>query len=72
MPNFTYLTNERLGHIPFNDEEILLLILNLNTNKSNDPGDISARMLLLCDDNIVLPLKLIFTNILSTEVYTEL
>ena len=63
MPNFTYLTNERLDHIPFTDDEILLLIRNLNSGKCNGPDNISARMLLICDDTIVKPLKLIFKNI---------
>ena len=72
LPNFTYLTNERLDYIPFTDEDILLLIRNLNANKSNGPDDISARMLLLCDNTIVLPLRLIFSNILATGVYPEL
>ena len=72
LPIFSYLTDERLAHIPFTDEEILLLIRSLNANKYKGPDDISARMLLLCNDTIVKPLKLIFTNILCTGVYPEL
>ena len=69
---FTYLTNERLNNIAFTDEEILLLIRSLNPNKSNGPDEISARMLLICDESIVLPLKSIFYNILSTGIYPDL
>ena len=72
LPICSYLTNERLDHIPFTDEEILLLIRSLNPGKSNGPDNISARMLLICDDSIVLPLRLIFRNIMLTGVYPEL
>ena len=44
----------------------------LNIDKSSGPDDISARMLILCDDTIVVPLKLIFNNISSTGVFPEL
>ena len=60
LPNLTYFTNARLDNIPFTEDDILLLIRNLHPGKSNGPDGISARMLLLCDDSIVLPLKLIF------------
>ena len=71
LPNFTYLTNARLDNITFTEEDILLLIRNLQPGKANGPDEISARMLLLCDDSIVLPLKLIFQNILSTGIFPD-
>jgi len=72
LPNFTYLTNARLDNITFTDEDILLLIRNLQPGKANGPDEISARMLLICDDSIVFPLKLIFQNILLTGVFPDL
>ena len=45
---------------------------NNNNNNNNGPDEISARMLLLCDDSIVLPLKLIFQNILLTGIFPDL
>ena len=50
----------------------MLLIRNLPPGKANGPNGISARMLLLCDDSIVLPLKLIFRNILLTGIFPNL
>ena len=64
LPNFTYFTEARLDNIAFTDNDILLLIRNLKSGKSNGPDRISARMLLFCDDSIILPLRLIFQNIL--------
>ena len=50
----------------------MLLIRNLQPGKANGPDGISARMLILCDDSIVLPLKLIFRNILLTGIFPNL
>ena len=67
-----YLPDERLNHIPLTNDDIPSQIRSLNINKSSGPDEISARMLMLCDATIVLPLKLIFTNILSTGMYPEM
>ena len=67
-----HLTDERLSHIPLTNDDILSQIRSFNINKSSVPDEISAIMLMLCDDSIVVPLKLIFTNILSTNVYPEM
>ena len=72
LPDLTYLTNTRLDNIPFTEDDILLLIRNLQPGKANGPDEISARMLLLCDDSVVLPLKLIFQNILLTGIFPDL
>ena len=38
----------------------------------NQPDEISGRMLLLCDESLVLPLKLLFQNILFTGIYPNI
>ena len=72
LPNFSYLTDRRLNQIKVNDDDILSLIRSINKKKATGPDGISARMILICDDSLVLPLKLIFSNILSTGIYPEL
>ena len=72
LPNLTYFTDARLDNITFTDDDILLLIRNLQSGKANGPDGISARMLILCDDSIVLPLRLIFQNILATGIFPDL
>ena len=72
LPNFAYLTHQKLNHIIFSNDDINALIRGLDKNKSCGPDELSPRMLSLCDMSIVLPLKLLFTNILSTGVYPEL
>ena len=72
LPNLSYLTHKKLVHIPFTSDDILSQIRSLNPGKSNGSDGISSKMLLLCDDSIILPLMLIFTNIFSTGVYPEM
>ena len=72
LPNLYYTTDERLNHIHFTTDDIPSQIRSLNIHKSTGPDDISARMLKLCDDTIVVPLTLIVNNISSTGVFPEL
>ena len=69
LPNFNYLTNEKIEQIHIENEDIISLIHKLNPNKANGSDGISAQMLLLCDDSVILPLRIIFTNILRTSIY---
>ena len=71
LPNFSYLTNEKIDQIPIDNDDIVSLIRKLNPNKANGSDGISGQMLLLCDDP-VLPLRIIFGNILSTATYPDI
>ena len=72
LPDITYRTESRLVDITVTSEEILSLIRNLNKGKSCGPDNISAHMLLLCDETIVLPLKIIYQQILSTGIFPHI
>ena len=67
LPAFTPLTNNFLSNITFTNGEILTHLRNIDPSKSNGPDMITGQMIRLCDDSIVLPLKLIFSNILRTS-----
>ena len=69
LPQLRYLTTSRISEIAIDRDKILSLIRNLNPNKSNGPDLITGHMIHLCDKSIVLPLQLIFTNILHTGTY---
>ena len=71
LPPFHFVTEKRINDIPIRYDEILKLIRNLNPNKATGSDGISGHMLLLCDDSIVLPLKLIFQNILDKSIYPD-
>ena len=62
LPQFNFLTDNRIEHINILNEDILSLIRNLNPNKATGSDGISGKMLLLCDNSVVLPLKNIFKN----------
>ena len=72
LPNFNYITNARLDNIIISEAEIISLVRGLDIQKANGPDEISARMLLICDDTIVTPLKIIFDNIIATGIYPAL
>ena len=72
LSKFSYLTNEKIVQIPTDNEGIVSLIRKLNPNTANGSDGISGQMLLLCDDSFVLPLRIIFGNILSTATYPDI
>ena len=72
LPNFNYLTNEKIEHIHIENKDIISLIRKLNPNKANGSDGISAQMLLLCDDSVIVPLRIIFNNILSTAISPDM
>lgn len=69
LPPFLYSTNNRLSHILLQDNQILSLIRNIDPHKANGPDMITGEMLRICDDSIVLPLQIIFSNIIKTGKY---
>ena len=72
LPHFNFLTEKRIDHIVIQSKEIFSLIRNLNPNKATRPDEIFGQMLLICDNSVVLPLKIIFENILKTSIYPEM
>ena len=72
LPPFHFVTDKRINDVLIQNDEILKLIRNLNPNKATGSDGISGQMLLLCDDSVVLPLKLIFQNILDKSIYPDL
>ena len=72
LPTFNFLTNNRIDKISIHSSEIISLIRNLNINKASGADGISGQMLRLCDYSVVLPLKIIFENIVSSSVYPDM
>ena len=63
---------QTLDFIDIDDHKILKAIRNLNPNKAHGCDDISIRMLKICDDSIVLPLRHIFTKCLEFQTFPTL
>ena len=72
LPDFVYLTEKRINNIAISDTDILSIIRRLNPNKAAGSDGISGQMLLLCDKSVVLPLQIIFRNILETSTYPDM
>ena len=71
LPFLSYITDNRLHNIPITNDDIIALIRGLNPAKANGPDGISGRMLILGDESLVLPIKLIFLNITETGIYPD-
>ena len=72
LPNFIFLTDQRIDQLTIGNDDIIALIRNINPNKATGSDGISGQMLLLCDDSVILPLKIIFRNIQSTSIYPDI
>ena len=72
LPPFYFVTDKRINDVTIRNDEILNLIRKLNPNKATGSDGISGQMLLLCDNSVVLPLKIIFQNILDESTYPDL
>ena len=72
LPIFKFLTDKRIDQISIRRDEIICLVRNLNPNKASGSDGISGQMLLLCDDSIDMPLKIIFGNIILTSLYPDM
>ena len=72
LPYFHFFTEKRIDDITVQDGDILALIRSLNQNKATGSDEVSGHMLILCDNSVVLPLKIIFENILKSASYPEM
>ena len=60
-----------LAGFSISDEKILNIIRSLNPNKAHGLDDISVRMIKICDDALLLPLRLIFESCLTQGVFPQ-
>ena len=71
LPNLTFLTNQKIENISIENGDIISLLRNINPNEASGSVGISGQMLLICDETVVLPLKIIFRTILETSIYPD-
>ena len=69
MPEHNLLTRVKLDIFEITSEHIANILTGLKVNKAHGPDDISVNMIKLCRNSSVLPLKLIFDNILRTTKF---
>ena len=62
LPDKSYLTASFLESITISGSDILKTIRSLDINKAHGHDDISVRVMKICDDAIVEPLKMLFVK----------
>ena len=65
------LNNDALCDFEINDDIILKLIRELDENKAHGHDAVSIRMLKICDESIIKPLEMIYTNCLENGVFPD-
>ena len=71
IPSDLPVTASQLREFVISDEKILRIIRNLNSNKAHGWDEISVRMIKICDESLIIPLKLIFENCLRHGIFPE-
>ena len=61
----------QLTEFAISEEKILKIIRNLNSNKAHGWDGISVRMIKICDESLIVPLRLIFENCLHKGIFPE-
>ena len=69
LPEFSFLTQHRISEVELSSQRISKIISDLNPNKARGFDNISIKMIQLCGDTIVFPLKLIFTDAMSSGIF---
>ena len=72
IPQSVVLNGPFLTDFPISDEKILKIIQSLNPKKAHGCDDISIRMIRLCDNSLLLPLKLIFESCKAQGVFPKI
>ena len=70
-PFLKSLTDVKLDYFEITDKQTLDILHSLKVNKSHGPDDISVNMIKLCGDDLVVPLKLILSNVLVTRIFPD-
>ena len=71
LPDYSPITDTRLENIIITPKQILDIIKTLNVNKAHGPDNISGHMIERCGEGSLLPLCIIFNNIIETGVFPD-
>ena len=69
LPSLIYHTTCRLSFFEISVDDIKDILKVLQVNKAHGPDNISVQMIQLCGDDICVPLRIIFRNILETGIF---
>ena len=71
LPPLNFRTSSVFSDIKIDPDEIVKIILSLNTNKAHGCDGISMAMLKLCPEEIAVPLSIIFQRCVSTGTFPD-
>lgn len=60
IPDFNLKTDKRISSITFSSSDLSKIIKDLNPNKAHGHDNISIKMIQMCGNSIIFPLKLLF------------
>ena len=72
LPPLKYRTSKKLNSFSVFEKDILLIIKALDSSKAHGYDNLSIKMIKLCEESIVIPLKIIFEDSLKCGVFPEI
>ena len=72
LPPFSYKTSTRMSSFKVTEIDILSIINSLDTTKAHGYDNLSIRMIKMCGESIILPLKIIFQESLKKRKFPEI
>ena len=72
LPSFSYRTGSRIKSFQVTENEILAIIKALDPNKAHGFDNISIKMIKICSQSLILPLKIIFEHSLKKGKFRKI
>ena len=71
LPGVSFKTNKRIKNIEISSSNLSRIIKHLNPNKAHGHDNISIKMIQICGDSIIPPLKLIFESAIRSSHFPD-
>ena len=71
LPGINYKIHKRLTNITILNEDLFRIIKDLNPNKAHGHDNISIKMIQICGDSIIPPLKMIFESAIKSSYFPD-
>ena len=71
LPSFPLRTDKVVDKVSFSEDGITQIIKKLNPNKSHGWGNISIRMIKICDKSVSYRLKLVFEALFQKGIFPD-
>ena len=72
LPYFSYRTRSRIKSFQVTENDILAIIKTLDPNKAHGCDNISIKMIKICSQSLILPLKIIFEHSLKKGKFPKI